>query len=231
MHPPPPIRRFIALAIIGLGAVLPGGRADALDVAATFTIVQQPPVVALSGPAGIDYAATFPAGGGPVALVAATGLTVTDLFVGRLASAQVTITNPLDGAEELLAATAVGAITAGYAPGSSVLTLSGVDSLANYQRVLRSLTYQDRAIAPDMTARSITVVVSDGTLGSPPAISTVTLVASPTQPPSGTGNGGSSHHCGLGAGFGVAIGLLVLLLRGLAGAALAAPRPPTRPGT
>src|SRR5262249_3864998 len=63
-----------------------------------------------------------------------------------LPSATVTIANHLDGAAEVLAANPSGTrITASYDAVNGVLHLTGGDSPADYQKVLRTVTFNDTA--------------------------------------------------------------------------------------
>ncbi|UUO06295.1 hypothetical protein M4951_23440 [Blastopirellula sp. J2-11] len=141
----------------------------------TVTLVNDPPIVDLNGEEeGTGFAATFTEDEGPVAIVD-TDLTLTDIDNTTATSATVTITNLLDGAaEELAVETSGTAITASYVDG--VLTLTGEDTLANYELVLRSLTYENLSENPTETARVIEVVVNDGSVDSIAAVSTVTVV-------------------------------------------------------
>ena len=83
----------------------------------------------------------FVRGGTPVAV--APSLAVTDPESYGLTSATVAISGgPLDAGAELLSAVTAGTnITASYNGTAGILTLSGVDTLANYQQVLQSMTY------------------------------------------------------------------------------------------
>ena len=142
------------------------------------------PVVDLDGtaddPGGdIDVAAIFTEGT-PVVIVDAANLTVTDVDSPNLDSATVTITNLLDVGLETLVATPTGSITANYV--APTLTLSGTDTLANYQQVLRTVTYNNTSQNPNTTARTITFVGNDGTVDSAPATSTVTIQAINSAP-------------------------------------------------
>jgi hypothetical protein len=97
-------------------------------------------------------------------------------------SATITITNPLDGSSEVLAANTSGtAITASYDAANAVLHLTGAASPADYQKVLRTVTYNNTAAAPNLTARFIQVIVNDGSANSAAAISTVTISATATS--------------------------------------------------
>ena len=126
--------------------------------------------------AGINFTATFVEGGGAVAAVDASNLSVSDANNTSLSSATATIVNLLDGGAEVLAANTEGTnIAANYNSDLGVLTLSGTDSLANYQQVLRSVTYNNTAINPNSTNRSINFIINDGTDNSPTATTTVGL--------------------------------------------------------
>lgn len=144
----------------------------------------QAPEVDLNGAAtGIDFDATFTEDGGAVAAVDDDELTVTDADSTDLASATVTITNLADGADELLAVDTTGtSITASYDDSAGVLTLTGSDSLANYQQVLRTLTYDNSSQDPTEGDRVIEVVVSDGGETSTVATSTIAVVAGNDAP-------------------------------------------------
>ncbi len=103
-------------------------------------------------------------------------LTVTYTAGPNLNAARVAITNRQDGAAEVLAANTAGtAITASYNAATGVLDLTGTDTVANYQRVLRTVTYNNTRIVPDTTARTITFRVSAGTVNGDTATSTVQI--------------------------------------------------------
>ncbi|MFN6536137.1 MAG: hypothetical protein RM021_007150 [Nostoc sp. EkiNYC01] len=120
------------------------------------------PVLDLNGAgAGINYAATFNAT--PVAVVDSTKLTVTDTNTSTLKQATITITNRQNGTAESLSATTTStSISASYNATTGILTLSGTDTLANYQKVLRTVTYNNTAATPNTTTRIIQFVVDDG---------------------------------------------------------------------
>ena len=164
----------------------PGG--STANVTVTVTCVDDAPAVDLNGPAaGIDFAATFTEGGGPVAIVDAAALTTSDLDSPNLASATVTLTNLLDAGQETLAVAPITVapntpIAVAYNPVTGVLDLTGTATLAQYQAALRSLTYDNGSANPNTTNRSITVVVNDGASNSPVATSTVTVNAINSAP-------------------------------------------------
>lgn len=156
---------------------------DISNINFTVQVPNDIPVVDLNGgAAGIDYATTFIEDGGAIAIVAA-GLTVSDANNTSLNRATVTITNLQNGTAESLAATPSGAITAGaisYNSTTGVLSIipKGAASLADFQAVLRSVTYNNSSQNPDTTPRLIDFIVNDGIANNnPPARSTVGLIA------------------------------------------------------
>ncbi len=87
------------------------------------------------------------------------------------------ITNQLDGNAERLDAVVLGtAIAKSYDASTGLLTLSGVDTLAHYQAVLRSLVYDNGSLNPSSTARVISVIVNDGLVDSLAANCVLTVV-------------------------------------------------------
>ena len=112
---------------------------------------------------------------GPVALVDVDA-TLTDPDSANLASLTVTITNLLDGSSEVLAADTAGtSITASYNPGTGVLSLTGSDTVANYEQALRTITYDNAEPLPDATPRIVTFQASDGANASLLASTTVSI--------------------------------------------------------
>ena len=92
-----------------------------------------------------------------------------------LSGARVTITNLMEVGSEILAAdTSDTNIEAVYDSSTGILTLNGTDTNANYQKVLRSITYNNTDTDPDAINRTIDYVVYDGPFGS--AIAKTTLV-------------------------------------------------------
>jgi len=147
------------------------------------------PVVALNGAQGNDYSARFTAGGGAVAVVNAAAATITHADQCELASLRVTVTNAENGSSEVLSADASQAgtnpdgsnkLTWNYAVAANVGTgtLTGIASTAEYQSVLRTITYNNTATDPDTEPRTITFVASDGTANSAVATTTLTVAAS-----------------------------------------------------
>jgi hypothetical protein len=150
---------------------------------ATSSITVLPPLLLLdlNGPAaGTGFTANFVAGSGPVPIVDSANLTITDQSSTTLVAATATIVSPQLG--DVLAVNTTGTNIAANFNGTS-LTLTGSDTLADYQQVLRSITFNSTTLNPHTAARTIQLSVTDSTTAnntSPAAISTV--VAPPINP-------------------------------------------------
>jgi hypothetical protein len=92
----------------------------------------------------------------------APGLVLTDPDNTQMTGASVQITGFQSG--DVLSALATGTISASYDSATGILTLTGTDTVAHYQAVLRSVTYSSISESPDTTPRTITYSVTDGTL-------------------------------------------------------------------
>lgn len=135
------------------------------------------PTIDLNGAAaGTGWNTTYNRGGAAVSVVDATALTVGN--DRNLTGATVTITNLQDGAAESLSAVTTGtSINASYNNG--VLSLTGSDSAANYQQVLRSIAYNNIAFVPNATARNIEFTITDGNATSSTASANVDITGIP----------------------------------------------------
>ncbi|MGF1935798.1 MAG: beta strand repeat-containing protein [Nostoc sp. ChiQUE02] len=142
--------------IIGAGGANPNGDSSGQSY---VLFGNRAPGLDLNGnSSGIDFSTTF--SGTPVSIVK-SNFTLSDNNT-TLAGATITITNLLNGAAESLNATAIGNITATYNATTGTLTLSGTDTIANYQKVLNSLTYNNTAATVNTSDRIIEFVVNDG---------------------------------------------------------------------
>ncbi len=173
----------------------------------TFNANTAPVVDLNGGGAGIDTVSSFTEDGGPSALAPAA--TVSDDGT-NLASATITLTTRPDGnAIESLAATTTGtSITATYTAATGVLTLSGSDTVAHYQQVIRTVTYNNTSQNPATSSRSVTFVVNDGSLSSATATATVSVTAV-NDAPVVTTSGGTTAYTENGAGLAIDAGLTV----------------------
>jgi lipopolysaccharide export system protein LptA len=140
---------------------------------------------------GVDQAPVLGGAGNTVAftqggarVVASPAITASSVDNLDLASATVSITSGFFAGDTLAATTTGTGITATYNATTGVLTLSGSATVAHYQTVLRSVTYQSTSTnatngGTDLS-RTLTWVVNDGTLNSNSVTSTVTVAAAAT---------------------------------------------------
>jgi hypothetical protein len=114
---------------------------------------------------------------GDAATALAPAITVTDADSVTLTSATVNIGTGFNAAEDVLAATSSGALTAGdISFAGNVLTISGTASLADYEAVLQSVTYfNTNSTNPDSASRTVSFQVSDGSNDSVPSFRTINV--------------------------------------------------------
>lgn len=145
-------------------------------------IVNDQPEVDLNGPdEGVDFEATFTEDEDPVSIVD-DDLTVSDGDDTHIFSATVTLTDRPDGTSERLSASTTGNVAVSYDSDSGVLSLSGSDTCANYEQVLRSVEYDNTSQDPDDADRSVRFVVNDSEMNSDAAVSTVHVIPVNDQP-------------------------------------------------
>ena len=161
---------------IGTPIIDTAGNQDTTEVSTTFTIDLASPAVDLNGAAdGINFAATW-TNSGPASIADLANATVSDADSADLASLVVALSNPQTG--DTLAANMSGtSITASYSNG--VLSLTGSDTAADYQQVLRTITYDNTNGGPGINPVVATFVASDGLLTSAAAASTITIDVAP----------------------------------------------------
>jgi hypothetical protein len=130
----------------------------------TVDAINDVPAVDLNGPDfGIEFTATFMEDGGAVSIVDGDAM-VSDMDSVSLASLTATITNLSDVGDEILTVDTTGTlVVAAYDSGTGVLMLTGGASLAEYEAVLRTLTYENTSQDPTGGDRTIEVVADDGT--------------------------------------------------------------------
>lgn len=132
-----------------------------------------------SGAGGTGYSTTYTENGTAVA-IGDIDVRITDTNDTTLTGATVTLTNSQAG--DVLAAGALpaGITASSYDSATGILTLSGTASLANYQSAIRAITFASTADGLVTTARTVTVVVSDGRPSnalSAAATATITIAA------------------------------------------------------
>jgi VCBS repeat-containing protein len=99
---------------------------------------------------------------GQAATAVDPGVAVADIDNPNLTGATVQITSGLNTAQDVLAFTAANGINGSYAANTGLLTLTGTATLAQYQSVLRSVTYRNTAAAPTTATRTVRFTVNDG---------------------------------------------------------------------
>jgi gliding motility-associated-like protein len=142
------------------------GTTPSNTVTKTITLNDAP---ALSGIEGTSVAYTED----DPATQVTNSLSVADVDNTTLVSATVTIGTT---AGDVLAATDAFGITSAYVPGTGTLTLTGTATLAEYQTVLRSVTYRSsNLLNPPTATRTATFRVNDGTIQSNAATRQITV--------------------------------------------------------
>ncbi len=138
-------------------------------------LAQTPPVIDLdpddSGEEQPDYSATFTEGQGPVYITDRDASLISEST--HFHELKAVITN-VRSQDTLSAQTGGTAISADYANGT--LSLSGYDTLANYQAVLRSIQYHNSADAPHPEMRIIEFSADDGTQSQQIATSRIAII-------------------------------------------------------
>ena len=136
-------------------------------VSRNVTVTHQAPVVTITAGA-TAYTQDHP----PVTVDPA--LTVASPSGADLVSAQVEVATGFQPGDTF-AFTGVGAITGSYDNADGVLTLTGTASAADYQSVLRSVTYTSGTNPSPGTARTISFMVSDSVASSSAATKDITI--------------------------------------------------------
>ncbi len=152
---------------------------------ATTININVAPTIDLNGHATGTGFATQWLGSVPIAIANTAAATIADDGT-NLVSMTVTLATPAVG-DVLVADTTGTAITPSYANGT--LSLSGYDSVADYQAVLRSMTYNNVAGGPHLALETVTIVASDGQLTSAPVTSRIHMLAPSLSLTAGAGSG------------------------------------------
>lgn len=174
---PDPTDRSVQVIVAGTMAV-----SQPYSLLVQVEPINDPPELDLDGAvAGNDYETVFYINRGPVPIVAAS-LTLYDYDTTTLKSATIRITNLKNQQAEALTADVSGVVNIkrSYDPATGVLALTGVDSVANYEHVLRTVTYNNVVPQPNTEDRLVEFIVSDGTTPSTPRQTRIRLLVAPT---------------------------------------------------
>jgi len=163
----PPTRKIVFEANDGLVLSNPTNSFDTINIVGP---VVSPPIVSGTSPTPVTWTqALLP--NSPPAVTIAPNLTITDGSTSQLTSATVSISANFSSGEDLLgwnaATAAANDITVTSSPHSHFLTLAPTspdisEPLANYQAVLRTVTYSDTSDNPNTAPRTVTFTVIDG---------------------------------------------------------------------
>lgn len=104
-----------------------------------------------------------------------------------LDAAIVQITSNYSSGEDMLLFLDTTSITGSWNTISGTLTLSGHDTLANYQAALRAVQYMNLTMSPDNSVRTVAVIVNDGDYSSNAVSRDIELVAVNDPPSAGFG--------------------------------------------
>ena len=160
-----------------VSVVVNDGTANSNTATRTITVAatNNPPVVTMTAPA-----LAFTEGNS--ATVVDAGLTVTDADSPNLASATVSIAANFVTGEDVLGFTTQNGISGSFNATTGVLTLTGSATVGHYETALRSVTYANASTNPSTPARTVSVVVNDGTANSNTATRTITVAATNNPP-------------------------------------------------
>ncbi len=133
----------------------------------------------LNGKSGISpkFETVFPVKGDPIH-IADKDAAITDSQGDNITWLKATITNDSAvRANDVMAADTTGTnITAAYDASNGILTMTGTDSTANYQKVLRTITFQNTSESPNQTERVILLKASDGNTESAEVTSNIKIL-------------------------------------------------------
>jgi len=113
---------------------------------------------------------------GTGALVLDGGITTGDVDDTDLESATISINNYVNG-QDVLAFMVSGGIAGSFNTTTGELNLINTATLAEYQTVLQSVTYENTSVSPDVTTRNVSFIVNDGDVDSDPFNMTILISA------------------------------------------------------
>jgi VCBS repeat-containing protein len=123
-------------------------------VTITITAVNDAPVITAGGT--LSYTENDPAS------VVDNTITVSDADSASLAGATVQITSNYVNGQDILSFATIGPISGSFNGATGTLTLTGTDTVANYQAALRTVKYANTSDAPSTAPRTVSWQVNDG---------------------------------------------------------------------
>jgi hypothetical protein len=121
------------------------------------------------------------------------GLTITDADSPNIASATVQLTGNYANPEDVLAVAPLFSVTPSFDASTGKLTLTGATTIANYQTILRAVTYEDTSQAPSILARTVTFKADDGSVESAGATKGITVTGVDDAPTVTTSAGSTGY--------------------------------------
>ena len=132
-----------------------GGEDGSTPATGTFNItVMHPPTIAVT-----TGSLSYTENDGPVLID--SGVTISDVDSATMNLAYVQITTGFVSGEDVLSFTSQPGITGSYNSGTGILILNGVASVADYQAVLQSVTYENTSENPNTSDRTLMIYVRD----------------------------------------------------------------------
>src|SRR5712691_3934279 len=122
----------------------------------TVSAVNDPPVLAAIEGSALSYTEN------DAATAITSTITVSDVDSANLASATVQITVNYQSGQDVLSFANTASITGVFTAASGTLTLTGSDTVANYQTALRAVKYQNTSENPSTATRTVSFQVNDG---------------------------------------------------------------------
>jgi hypothetical protein len=101
--------------------------------------------------------------------------TVSDVDSANLASATVQITGNYVNGQDVLSFSNTATITGTFDPSTGKLTLTGSDTVANYQAAIDSVKYSNSSDDPSAASRTVTIITNDGAANSVAVTGTITV--------------------------------------------------------
>jgi subtilase family serine protease len=177
------------------------GATTATNYSVTVTI---PPALAGIEGTALAYTENEPA----MAITAA--ITVADVEKTTLASATIWFSGNYQNGQDVLSFANTANITGNWNAATGTLTLTGSDTLADYQAALRAVKYQNTGNNPSLSLRTVSFLVNDGLANSNILSRHITVTAVPAvtgiSPSTGTAAGGTVVTI-TGTGFSGATGV------------------------
>ncbi|WP_116964862.1 DUF4347 domain-containing protein, partial [Fastidiosibacter lacustris] len=149
------------------------GSSNTVQLIGITVIEKHEPI--LTGGVALEYS------GNDGAVVIDNTISITDMDDVNLESATVSISSNYVNGGDVLSFVNVGNITGTFDVLTGILSLTGTDTLANYEAALRTVRYENLADQPTILTRTISFVVNDGDDDSEILTSTINILTPVAQ--------------------------------------------------